>query len=253
MNPDDETPIGLGGVTVVVTGASGGIGRMIAPALSSAGARLVLAARRIEPLEALAAELPGESMVHALDATDEAGNEALATAVVERWGHLDVWVSNAGVCPTVGHPRTVSAAEFRETIEVNLTGTFLGARAAAGAMEAGGRIIVTSSVLGQRPRAGFAHYAASKAGMEGLVRAMALDLADDGITVNAIAPGWFDSPLAEPWMRSEGRSTEILSHVPLGRWGTAGDLTGAYLLLASEASRFITGTVITVDGGYALI
>jgi NAD(P)-dependent dehydrogenase (short-subunit alcohol dehydrogenase family) len=137
-------------------------------------------------------------------------------------------------------------------LEVNLTGAFLGARAASRVMTAGGRIVFTGSVLGERPRAGLTAYSASKAGLVGMAKGLALDLAPAGITVNVVAPGWFDSPLAEGWMNDPDLDAAITGHTAQGRWGASGDLPGAYLFLASDAAAFVTGTVVTVDGGYLL-
>jgi NAD(P)-dependent dehydrogenase (short-subunit alcohol dehydrogenase family) len=142
---------------------------------------------------------------------------------------------------------------WREVLEVNLTGAFLGARSAARVMDEGGRIIFTGSVLGERPRRGLTAYSASKAGLVGLAKGLALDLAPRGITVNVVAPGWFDSPLAEGWMQSPQLSGSILDHTAQQRWGSPGDLPGAYQFLASDAASFVTGTVLNVDGGYLLV
>jgi NAD(P)-dependent dehydrogenase (short-subunit alcohol dehydrogenase family) len=119
-------------------------------------------------------------------------------------------------------------------------------------MTDGGRIVFTGSVLGERPRAGLAPYSATKAALVGLAKGLALDLAPQGVTVNVVAPGWFDSPLTEPWQADPELAAEILGHTAQGRWGGAADLVGAYLFLASDASAFVTGTVLTVDGGYLL-
>jgi NAD(P)-dependent dehydrogenase (short-subunit alcohol dehydrogenase family) len=142
---------------------------------------------------------------------------------------------------------------WRQVVEVNLTGAFLGARAAARVMGEGGRLIFTGSVVGERPRQGLAAYSASKAGLVGLAKALALDLAPAGITVNVVAPGWFDSPLAGGWMSNADLSTAITGHTAQGRWGAPADLAGAYRFLASDASAFVTGTVLSVDGGYLLV
>ena len=117
----------------------------------------------------------------------------------------------------------------------------------------GGRIIFTGSVLGERPRQGLAAYSASKAGLTGMAKALALDLAPTGITVNVVAPGWFDSPLADGWKQSTSLSEAITGHTAQGRWGATTDLAGAYQFLASDASAFVTGTVLNVDGGYLLV
>lgn len=225
---------------------------MLAEAYLEHGAKVALVGRRREVLDSMAERLGADVLICRADSTSEEDNEAVVAEVMSAWGGLDVWVANAGISPVVKKPRDLSAAEFRSVIEVNLVGSFLGARAALGVMGTGGRIIMTSSVLGQRPRRGFSAYSASKAGIEGLVRALALDVAHLGITVNAVAPGWFDSPLAEPWMNNEARAQEVLGHVPMGRWGTREDLYGPFVFLASEASQFVTGCTLAVDGGYLL-
>jgi NAD(P)-dependent dehydrogenase (short-subunit alcohol dehydrogenase family) len=114
-------------------------------------------------------------------------------------------------------------------------------------------VIFTGSVIGERPREGLAAYSASKAGLVGLAKALALDLAPAGITVNVVAPGWFDSPLIEPWKHHPELGAGVLAHTAMKRWGAPADLVGAYEFLASDASAFVTGTVITVDGGYLLV
>jgi NAD(P)-dependent dehydrogenase (short-subunit alcohol dehydrogenase family) len=138
-------------------------------------------------------------------------------------------------------------------LEVNLTGAFLGARAAARVMRQRGRLIFTGSVLGERPRAGLTAYSASKAGLVGMAKGLALDLAPAGITVNVVAPGWFDSPLANGWKNSPDLAAAITGHTAQHRWGAPADLAGAYQFLASDASAFVTGTVLNVDGGYLLV
>ena len=136
---------------------------------------------------------------------------------------------------------------------MNLTGAFLGARAAARVMHDGGRLIFTGSVLGERPRAGLAAYSASKAGLVGMAKALALDLAPAGITVNVVAPGWFDSPLADAWKQSPELGAACSTTPRSGGGARPTDLAGAYQFLASDASAFVTGTVLTVDGGYLLV
>ena len=169
------------------------------------------------------------------------------------WGGVDGWICNAGISPIHAGPLDTDPAVWRQVLDVNLTGAFLGARAAARVMGDGGRLILTGSVLGERPRRGLAAYSASKAGLVGLAKGLALDLAPAGITVNVVAPGWFDSPLARPWKDSPELGAAVLGHTALGRWGAAADLAGAYQFLASDASAFVTGTVLTVDGGYLLV
>jgi NAD(P)-dependent dehydrogenase (short-subunit alcohol dehydrogenase family) len=243
----------VSGKRVVITGAGRGLGALLAHAFSSAGAPVVLVARTERDLKAVAGALPGPSLVMSGDVTDEDFNEAVADTAVREWGGLDVWIANAGISPLVAGPRETDAAVWRRVLEVNMTGAFLGARAAARVMERGGRVIFTGSVLGERPRKGLSAYSASKAGLSALAKGLALDLAPAGITVNVVAPGWFDSPLAEVWHRTPHLSEAITGHTALGRWGAPADLAGAYQFLASDAASFVTGAVLTVDGGYLLV
>ena len=243
----------LDGRRIVLTGATGGIGQMIAPALLEAGAKVAIVARSGDALDRMGSELNGDVMSIVGDVSQAADNDAIAATVVDKWGGLDVWIANAGISPVVKSAPKMSDADFLNVLNVNLVGAFWGARAALRVMGEGGRVIMTSSVLGQRARRGFSAYVASKAGMEGMVRALALDAAPMGITVNAVAPGWFDSPLAEPWMRDNDLADQILSHVPLKRWGQPSDIAGAYTFLASRESDFVTGSVLAVDGGYLLL
>jgi NAD(P)-dependent dehydrogenase (short-subunit alcohol dehydrogenase family) len=246
-------PGSVRGKRVVITGAGRGLGALLAHAFSRAGASVALVARTEKDLKAVAEELPGPALVLSGDVTDEDVNEAVADAVVTEWGGLDVWIANAGISPIMAGPRDTDAPVWRRVLDVNLTGAFLGARAAARVMGAGGRLIFTGSVLGERPREGLAAYSASKAGLTGMAKALALDLAPAGITVNVVAPGWFDSPLAEGWKRNAGLSAAITGHTAQQRWGAGTDLAGAYQFLASDAAAFVTGTVVTVDGGYLLV
>jgi NAD(P)-dependent dehydrogenase (short-subunit alcohol dehydrogenase family) len=242
----------VGGRRVVLTGAGRGLGALLAHAFSRAGASVALVARTERDLKALAAELPGPTLVLSGDVTDEDFNESVADAAVAEWGGVDAWICNAGISPIVAGPRETEAGVWRRVLDVNLTGAFLGARAASRVMTGGGRLIFTGSVLGERPRRGLSAYSASKAGLTGLAKSLALDLAPAGITVNVVAPGWFDSPLVEGWKRSPRLADAITGHTALGRWGGVTELAGAYQFLASDAAAFVTGTVVTVDGGYLL-
>ena len=246
---------GAGDVTgkrVVITGASRGLGELLAHAFSSAGASVALVARTEKDLKTVAEDLPGPTLVLSGDVTDEDFNESVANATVAEWGGVDAWICNAGVSPVVAGPRDTKVSTFRQVLEVNLTGAFLGARAAGRVMGDGGRIIFTGSVLGERPREGLSAYSASKAGLVGLAKGLALDLAPSGITVNVVAPGWFDSPLVEGFKTNPDLAAAITGHTAQRRWGAPTDLAGAYQFLASDASAFVTGTVLTVDGGYLL-
>jgi NAD(P)-dependent dehydrogenase (short-subunit alcohol dehydrogenase family) len=241
------------GKRVVITGASRGLGRLLAHAFSQAGASVTLVARTEKDLKSLAEALPGPSLWLSGDVTDEDFNEAVADATVAEWGGVDVWICNAGISPIVAGPRQTNPSVWRKVLEVNLTGAFLGARAAARVMGEGGRLIFTGSVLGERPREGLTAYSASKAGLVGMAKGLALDLAPAGITVNVVAPGWFDSPLADAWKNDPDLAAGIIGHTAQRRWGTSADLAGAYQFLASDASSFVTGTVLNVDGGYLLV
>jgi len=252
--PETFPPAGdVAGKRVVITGAGRGLGRVLAHAFSQGGAHVALVARTEADLKEVAHVLPRPSLVLPGDVTDEEFNETVADAVVTEWGGLDVWIANAAVSPVVAGPLDTDPAVWRQVLDVNLTGGFLGARAAARVMADGGRVIFTGSVLGERPREGLAAYSTSKAGVAALAKGLALDLAPVGITVNVVAPGWFDSPLTASWMSRPVLAAGILDHTAQGRWGDATDLAGAYLYLASDASAFVTGTVLTVDGGYLLV
>jgi NAD(P)-dependent dehydrogenase (short-subunit alcohol dehydrogenase family) len=246
-------PGAVAGKRVVITGASRGLGALLAHGFSDAGASVALVARTEKDLKTVAGMLPGPSLVLSGDVTDEDFNEAVADATVGEWGGVDVWICNAGISPVVAGPRQTGTSVWRQVLEVNLTGAFLGARAASRVMIEGGRLIFTGSVLGERPREGLTAYSTSKAGLVGMAKGLALDLAPSGITVNVVAPGWFDSPLAEKWKTNPKLSAGVLGHTAQGRWGSATDLAGAYQFLASDASGFVTGTVLNVDGGYLLV
>ena len=246
-------PGAVSGKRVVITGASRGLGALLAHAFSDAGASVALVARTERDLKTVAAALPGSSLVLSGDVTDEDFNEAVADTALAEWGGVDAWICNAGISPIVAGPRETSLSVWRHVLDVNLTGAFLGARAGARVMGDGGRLIFTGSVLGERPRKGLAAYSASKAGLVGVAKGLALDLAPAGITVNVVAPGWFESPLADAWLQNPELSAAITGHTAQRRWGTSSDLAAAYQFLASDASAFITGTVLTVDGGYLLV
>jgi len=250
----DEFPL-VGDVSskrVVLTGAGRGLGELIAHALSRGGARVALVARTAGDLAEVAGALSGPTLQFAGDVRDPEFNDAVADQTVAAWGGVDVWIGNAGISPIVAGPLETKPEVWRDVIDVNLSGAFFGARAAARVMRPGGRIIFTGSVLGERPSKGLAAYSASKAGLVGMAKALALDLAPLKITVNVVAPGWFESPLAGPWMRSDGASKTVLDHTALNRWGRPAELAGAFQYLASDAAEFVTGTVLNVDGGYLL-
>ena len=243
----------LAGRRVVLTGAGRGLGELLTHAFSRAGAKVALVARTEHELCSVADAVAGPTRVFCGDVRVAEFNDAVADTLVAEWGGVDVWVCNAGISPMIGGPVDTDPEAWREVIDVNLTGAFLGARAAARVMHEGGRVIFTGSVLGERPGRGLAAYSASKAGLVGMAKALALDLGPSGITVNVVAPGWFDSPLAEGWKNNHRLSATIEDHTALKRWGRPADLAGAYLFLASDAAAFLTGAVVNVDGGYLLV
>ncbi|WP_194829844.1 SDR family NAD(P)-dependent oxidoreductase [Nocardia sp. XZ_19_231] len=243
----------LSGRRVVITGAGRGLGRVLAMSFDAAGAQLGLVARSKDALDDVAATMQGDPLVCAGDVRDDEFNSDVARQMVERFGGVDVWICNAGVSPQVSAVTDTDVAVWRDIIDVNLTGAFLGAKAAATVMGAGGRIVVTGSVVGRRPKDGLAAYAASKSGAHALVEALAQELGPQGITVNAVALGWFDTGMGRHWHRDDERENFIVEHTALGRWGRPEDLPGIYLFLASDASAYVTGSTITVDGGYSLL
>jgi len=247
----------LHGRVAVVTGASSGLGDRFARVLAAAGARVVVTARRADRLSALAAELPDAIAVPA-DITAPGAAASLVDATVERYGRVDIVVNNAGASdPTPALDE--STDHFRGTVELNLVAPFELARAAAAVMveqEGGGSIVNVASIwgvvgVGQIPEAG---YAASKGAIVNLTRELAAQWARRGVRVNALAPGWFHTEMTDGVMfGSEGAEKWMRSRTPMGRGGLAHELDGALLFLASDASSFVTGSVLAVDGGWTAI
>jgi len=236
----------------LITGARRGIGRVIALRLASLGP---VALNDIEPgkdeLEKVADEIRaagGEALVVTGDVTNSEDVDAVVKQVVSDLSRLDVLVNNAGITRD-GLLIRMSDDQWRSVIEVNLTGAFLCSRAAAKVMlrQRSGRIVNMASVVGVMGNAGQANYAASKAGLIGLTKSMARELAPRGITVNAIAPGFIVSPMTDEL--SEEAKEKLFSMIPLGRLGTAEDVADAVAFFASPAASYITGQVLKVDGG----
>lgn len=246
----------LSGRVAIVTGASSGLGERFARVLVAAGARVAVAARRADRLEALVAELGGErALAVPTDVSHPEEVERLVERCVEHFGRLDVMVNNAGVARVL--PALDETPEsFREVLDINLGSVFAGARAAARVMlpQGHGSIINTAAGLGLvgSGRVPQASYAASKGGVVNLTRELAAQWAPSGVRVNAIAPGWFRSEMtAAMWTESGYRYIE--RHVPARRAGEEHELDGALLFLASDASTYVIGQTIVVDGGFVAV
>jgi NAD(P)-dependent dehydrogenase (short-subunit alcohol dehydrogenase family) len=244
----------LQGKCVLVTGAFGGLGRHFAHTLARAGARVGLVGRRVPAGEALAAEIRaagGEVAVHAMDVTDAQSVQAAVAAVAQALGTLDVLVNNAGVAVTRPF-LDVTEQDWNDVVEVNLNGAFRVAQCVARHMRdsrRGGSIINIASITGLRVAGAISAYAASKAGLIQLTQAMALELARHNIRVNALAPGYIETDLNRDFFASEAGQA-LIKRIPQRRIGKAEELDGPLLLLASDASSYMTGSVLVADGGH---
>lgn len=242
----------VSGKVAIVTGASSGIGEQIARLLAAGGAQVIAAARRVDRLEGLAAEVPGISAV-GCDVADDAACEALVAAALAQHGTVDILVNNAGISDP-GPAIDETMEQFRYTVEVNLNACFLLSKLVAVPMieQSSGSIINIASIhglVGSAPN-NQAAYSASKAGLVNLTRELALQWVRHGIRVNAIAPGYFDTELTAGMIADEGGAKWIERNTPMRRPGNLSELDGPLLLLASEAGSYMTGHTIAVDGGW---
>ena len=253
MSSETNSPmkIDLHGRTALVTGASQGIGKAIAMALAAAGARVACVARSVDKLEQTAAAIRaagGTAEVFACDVTNSESVQKVVDGVVEKWEKLDILVNNAGITRDTLIPR-MEDSDWDDVINTNLRGTFLFTRAATRPMmqRRYGRIINISSVSGLTGNPGQANYSASKAGVIGMTRTVARELAGRKITVNSVAPGFIETEMTAAL--GPVVLDEVKKRIPAKRVGQPEEIASAVLFLASEAASYITGQVLTVDGG----
>lgn len=242
----------LTGRKALVTGATGGLGGAIARSLHAAGATVALSGTRAEALEALAAELGERTAIVPANLADTASVEALVPSAEEAIGPLDILVNNAGITRDNLFMR-MKDEEWDSVIAVNLTAAFRLSRAAVKGMmrRRYGRIIGIGSVVGTTGNPGQGNYAAAKAGLVGLTKALAGEVASRGITVNCIAPGFISSPMTDAL--NEKQREGILTRVPAGRLGEGAEVAAATLYLASSEAGYVTGQTLHVNGGMAMI
>ena len=238
--------------SALVTGASGGIGSAIARKLHAAGANVALSGTRQEPLERLAEELGERAYILPCNLSDMAAVEVLPKQAIETLGSLDILVNNAGITRDNLFMR-MSDEEWQSVIDVNLTATMkLCKGALRGMMKSRwGRIINISSIVGATGNPGQGNYAASKAGMVGMSKSLAYEVASRGITVNVVAPGFIATAMTDKL--ADDRKEAILAQIPAGRMGAAEDIASAVAFLASDGSGYVTGSTLHVNCGMAMI
>jgi NAD(P)-dependent dehydrogenase (short-subunit alcohol dehydrogenase family) len=244
----------LEGKTALITGASKGLGKAMALALAAAGARQVLVSRNLDQLNETAAavrQLGVEALVFQADVTDENQIAQVATMVAEKCGKLQILINNAGI--NIRKSVTdFTLAEWQQVMNTNLTSAFLMCRAFVPLMrgQGYGRILNLTSIMSHVSIAGRTAYSASKTGLLGFTRALALELAPDQITVNGISPGVFATEMNVPMMQNPELSRQFLSKIPLNRWGKVEEVGQLAVYLCSEDAGFITGTDVLIDGGW---
>jgi len=242
---------GIEGRIALVTGASQGIGRACALELAKAGATVALAARNEAKLAEVQAEIEaagGKAAAFALDVANEESIKTGAKAVLERFGKVEILVNNAGITRD-GLVLRMKRHDWDDVVATNLTGAFLLTQALLQAMlkNRWGRIINITSVVGRTGQAGQVNYSATKAGLIGMTRSLAREVASRGVTVNAVAPGYIETPMTA--VLDEKQTTAMLAQIPLGRAGTDLDIASAVTYLASDSASYITGHVLDVNGG----
>ncbi|MBN2167652.1 MAG: SDR family oxidoreductase [Actinobacteria bacterium] len=253
----DTSMFDLSGKVAIVTGASRGIGEAIAVTYSRFGARLVLASRKMEALELIRKKIEaqgGEAVsiaahVGSMEALDE-----LINKTVEQYGKIDILVNNAGIVPETGPPENVDEDLWNKIMDVNLKGSFFLANSAAKVMreKGGGSIINVSTYATRRPTPGLGVYIMSKAGIDTMTKVLAQAWTGSGIRVNGIAPGLIQTSITKSLWDNDKSREAIESRIPVGRIGKPDDISGAAVFLASDASKYISGETILVDGGLAI-
>ena len=253
LNMGRENLFDLTGKVALITGASSGLGKHFAKTLSSSGAKTILAARRIERMESLQKELLNESIVVSLDVTSNNSVNKLREEIENSTGQLDILVNNAGISDPVKF-KDISEESWLSILETNLNGAFRVAKMATDIMlknSDGGSIINIASILAERVGLNLSSYSSAKAALVQLTKSMALELARSNIRVNALAPGYILTEINQEFFNTdEGKS--YIGKIPMKRLGLESELDGALLLLASNASSFMTGSVITIDGGHVV-
>jgi 3-oxoacyl-[acyl-carrier protein] reductase len=242
----------LSGKCALVTGASGGIGSAIAAALSAQGARVALSGTRVDALQQVAAGLGDKAQVIAGDLSDPAAIDALFKEAEAKLGQVDILVNNAGLTRD-GLAIRMKDEDWQKVLDVDLTAGFRLARAALRGMmkRRWGRIIGITSVVGVTGNAGQANYAAAKAGMIGMSKALAAEVASRGITVNCVAPGFITTAMTAGL--ADEQKAKLLAAIPAGQFGSGADVAAAVVYLASGEAAYVTGQTLHVNGGMAMI
>ena len=242
----------LSGKTALVTGASGGIGSAIAKALAARGAKVALSGTREDALQAVAGEIAADTVILPCNLSDAEAVDALIPSAVDALGQLDILVNNAGVTRDNLAMR-MKDEEWEQVIRVNLEAAFRLARASLRPMmrAKGGRIISITSVVGATGNPGQANYAASKAGLVGMSKALAQEVASRGITVNCVAPGFIRSAMTDEL--PEAQKEALMTRIPAGKLGEGEDIAAAVAYLASDEAAYVTGETLHVNGGMAML
>ena len=242
----------LKGKKALITGASGGIGGEIAKTLNEAGAEVAISGTRLESLQVLSDLLDDNTQIFPCNLSDPIAIEDLLRDVSEKMGGIDILVNNAGITRDNLFMR-MSDEEWQTVLDINLTATMKLCKGVVRGMMKNrwGRIINISSVVGSTGNPGQANYAASKAGMVGMSKSLAFEVASRGITVNIIAPGFIETPMTDKL--NEDQKTNIMSQIPAGRMGTASEIASAALYLASQEASYLTGATLHINGGMAML